>query len=169
MTTFVHHVPISSEVFARHYMLIAQTFNRVFSGGLGTMAAPRVMAFLLKDVAKAEGREAEANDLMNEIRRLTNVLTPDANGYSMMPLYDAIKSDVFTDEEVSEVESACTFFTVVSRMHSKTTLAAVLESALGLWAAESTSLSVTDYRASLQMLTVAESSGATAAVSSVPS
>lgn len=175
-TIYVHAAPISREVFEKYFLVIAKTFAAVYSEGLSVMAGPRVAALLLKERAVAmgiwDGPTGVDRGLMSEVRRLSNVLAPDAakgGGWATVPLQDAVDHGYMDADESVEVENILTFFIVVSAMHKRAELAAVLDGASRLWGGQITSLNCTEYTASLPTSTVGANTGVNPKPSSVPS
>ena len=166
----VHSTPIRQAVFAQYYKVLAKTFAQIYSGGYGVTAAPRIAAMLLKDVAAEEGGRAGVQEgLINEIRRVTNVVVLGERGWETLPLDDALKRDLLDEDDASEVENAVVFFIVASVMHKRAELRAVLDVVRGIWGGQLVSSTCTEYAASLPTSTAAASTGATATPSSIPS
>jgi hypothetical protein len=172
-TVYVHSMPISADVFEQYFLVISKTFARIYLEGLGQTAGPRVAAMLLKDVAMErglwEGPAGVERGLMNEIRRLSNVVAPGPKGWTTFPFQEAIDQKFLDSSDIREVENALVFFTVASSMHRRQEVRAVLEGAGSLWGAQVESSSSTEFCASLQTSTATANTGGTAAALSVPS
>lgn len=177
---YIFSMPVDRLVFERYFLVISKTFSRVYQENLGFLGGPRVCALMLKEVAQNtprsdrsgslwDGPDGVENGLVAEIRRLTNVLAPTDGGWRQIPYEDALKRDMLTEDEVSEVEGAITFFIVNWCMHKKAVAEAILQSAAGMWGLEVTSSSITEYRSSLTISTPPEPSGEKEALSSIPS
>ena len=171
---YVHATPIGAEVFRRYHLVIAKTFAMIHQEGLGAIAAPRVAAEMLREVARSMdetgARLADVEQgLLAEVSRLSNVLRPGPSGWEMVPLSEAIKDGTISPEDANEVENALAFFTVSSAMHRRAVLEPVLRGAAMLWGGRVESLSCAEFSRSLPTLTATERSGATAPTSSVPS
>lgn len=177
-TVYIHSVPVPREVFEQHYLVISKTFAAIHQEGLAALSGPRVAALLLKDVAQRTravhpgARPGETawdepdgveRALLPEIRRLTNVIMPSAQGYQTLPFQTVIDRHLLSDEDLAEVEGVVTFFTVASAMHRRAVLPAFLTGMSSLWGAEVTSSNCTEYAASLRTRTETDSSGETAA------
>ncbi len=149
--------PIPRAVFERYYMPIAQTFNAIYSGGLGIMSGPRVAAMVLKDVAMKlgvwDGVEGVERGLVQEVRRLTNVLALGEHGWDTIPIHEAIAKGHLDEDDASEVENALVFFTVAYHMHKKTDRKGILDGAMKLWGGRLESLSFSEFRDSLSKST----------------
>lgn len=169
VTAYVHSTPIGRETFEKYFLTIAQTFSAIYAQGLGELAGPNVAMLLLERCAR-NGNEWEddprrgligvKNGLVEEIRRLTNVLVPGGNGWEQVPLAVAVANGVIDADDVVEVESAIVFFIVASSMHRRMERRAILESAVGLWGAQISSLGLTEFAASLGTSIATASSGA---------
>ncbi len=150
---YVHSTPISSETFETYALVLAKTFSSIYSEGLGSIAGPRVAAIQLKRIALSidewEGPEGVENGLLQEIIRLSNVVVPDEKGWQTLPLHDALSKDLIEGDDFSEVMNALVFFTLVSSMHRRNQIATILKGIGPLWDTQTTSLSSTEFAASL--------------------
>lgn len=164
---YAHSMPIGREVFDRYYMVIAKTFSSIYGEGLGSIAAPRIAANLLRDRAKEmgilDGPDGVQTGLIGEIRRLTNVILPGDDGWTPIPLADAERMAKITSDDVAEVMNAAAFFIVASAMHRRNELSGILGGAARLWSAQVSSLNCTEYAATLPKSTPGGNSTATAA------
>jgi hypothetical protein len=149
ISAYVHSTPISREAFEESFVLISKTFSAIHGEGLGSIAGPRVASLILREVAKRNDDEAGALTLMNEIRRLTNVLVSGPRGWTMMPFQDAVDAKTLDPDDLSEVENAIVFFTVYSAMHRRQTLKDLLTGAARMWGAQVSLLTPTAFAASL--------------------
>ena len=167
---YVHAVPLRPEVFQRYALVIAKTFSAIYQQGLNFIAGPRVAAILLRQIAEElgvwEGPEGVENGLMAEIRRTSNIIAPTAEGWQPVPLQDALRQELLSEEELSEVEGLITFFTVASSMHRGAEKRITLEGMCRIWEAQLLSSSCTEFAASLPTLTPVASTGAKVKVSS---
>jgi len=149
---YVHSSPISREVFEANFLLISKTFAAIHGEGLGEIAGPRVAAMLMRETAKRMTPRGEASielPLLDEIRRLSNVVMPGLSGWTTMPLHDAIAGRLIDSDDVAEVENALVFFTSMSAMHRKQVIAEILPGAARLWGAQTTSSDCMAFVASL--------------------
>ncbi len=153
---YVHAAPLSRDVFERYTMVIAKTFSRIYSEGLGAIAGPRVAANILKMVATEldewEGPEGVQNGLMNEIVRLSNAVVPAQNGWQTIPLHDAVSKGLIDQDDLSEILNALVFFTLVSSMHRRNQVPEILKAIGPLWDTQTTSLNSTEFAGSLTTL-----------------
>ena len=181
---WVHSAPISREVFEANFLLLSKTYAAVIGSGLGEVAGPAVAAMTLRAVAKtlvAKDGDADALTLplLNEIRRLSNVLAPTPQGWETIPLHDALAANRLDPEDIGEVENAIVFFTLCSAIMPRRMRPEFLNGAAMLWGAQITSLNATAFGACLQTSTAGASSGvkstapelaqSTAPVSAIPS
>jgi len=169
---WVHSMPISRHVFEKYFLPISKAFTRIYAAGLGSMTGPRVAAMMLRKVAEEdgvwEGQDGVENGLMNEIRRLSNVVMTGEKGWETIPYYDALRQKLLDEDEVSEVENALVFFTLASAMHRKNELAAILTSATRFWGGATSSLTLMAFVESLPTSTPEENTGEKATLSSIP-
>lgn len=164
-TLHVHSTPVAFPVFQKYFLLMSKAFSAMYQEGLSVVGGPRVAAMMLRQLAEDQGPEVLADlekNLLAEIKRLTNVLAPLPNGgYDMMPLDDALKGGLISEEDFSEAEGQITFFTLASHMHKRATLRPILEHMAGMWGQEITSLNATEYMNSLPISTTGASTGET--------
>ena len=168
----VHSSPISREVFEANIFIISKTLSVLYEEGLTVFAGPRVAATMMKRIAVErgmwEGPEGVENVLMNEIRRLTNVVMPGDSGWTTIPFHDAVKNGLIDAETVSEVEGNIVFFTCVSFMHRKKEVPALLQGMNEVWDTQNTPLNSTEWMNSLPTLTPVANIGETATALSIP-
>lgn len=160
-TVYVHSTPISRDVFEAHAKVMAKTFSTIY-GDLGSLSGARVAALLLKEVAEQMGRwagpEGVEQTLVNEIKRMTNIFVPraDGKGWQLLP-YDSDQARAILDEDdYSEVDGMLVFFTLVSSLHRKAEVRGHLEAAGKYWGFAPTSLNATAYQRSLETLQTEE-------------
>lgn len=178
---YVHSTPISSAVFDAHYVVIAKAFESIYSNGLARLSGARVAARLMRTIAKdlgvLDGPEGVENTLFNEIKRLTMVISPTTNGgWQQQTFPEATKAGVLDEEDVSEVENALAFFTVLFVMHRRAERQAIIESVINIWGGRIVSSNSTEFYNSLTISTQVAPTGdkptapteSTQAASSVP-
>lgn len=147
---YIHSTPIRREVFDTYFLLIGKTFTAVYAQGLGAISGPRVADRLLRQIADEMGVWADAEKgLIAEIHRLTVVLAPGDEGWQTVPYDEARKTNLLSEDDASEVDSALAFFTVASWMYRKSEAKTTLAGAMELWGARLESSSSTEYRNSL--------------------
>lgn len=166
-TVYIHSTPIDAEVMDVFFLPISKTFAAIYGEGLGIVSGPKVAAHILKAVSQRlemwESDDPTAvtvkSGVLGEIRRLTNVMAPGADGWQMLTLDDAQRQGVIDAEDAAEVENIITFFTVIWLMQKRSLREQVMEGAAGLWEGQLTPSNATEYRNSLATSTPAGSSG----------
>jgi hypothetical protein len=132
-TVFIHSTPISRDAFEAHFRLIAATHADMFGRGGGyANVAPKVAALTLRDVGKqlalgagevdADGKPSSdggASSLLAEIKRLSVVAYPAAEGWKIDPVDVAVQRSAIDDEEWRTAEAAIVFFTCLSWMMAR--------------------------------------------------
>ncbi len=149
---YVHSTPVNTETFENWELILSKTFASLHQEDT-SLSAPRVALVRMKKIAKAmgiwEGHEGVEAGLVNEIRRLTNVFVPGLNGWEMLPLGVAFKRDLLSEEELSEIENAATFFTVSWRLMRDPQRMVYILGACDVWNAQTTLLSCSEWKDSL--------------------
>lgn len=150
VTGYVHSAPISREVFEAHFELVAATFTAIFGGGHNILGGPRIAALMLRKVSeKSSSDPGEALDLMNEIRRLTNVIIRGPQGWTSSSFQDAVDHRELSDDDIAEVTNAIVFFTVTSAMQPKKRLKSMMGLVSEVWGARTSYSDCTAFIASL--------------------
>jgi len=171
-TLYVHSAPIRVETFKCHFLVLSKTLSAMYEEGIGRSLGPRVASLMLQKIAAETGvwggETGVENSLLAEIRRLSNVIVPTASGWQSLPLVDAAKQGHLTALEVEEAEGFIVFFTCIYHLHKRKDLHSFMAPMSTLWDTESTSLSSTEYRDSLPILTETETFAPTVPQSSVP-
>lgn len=178
---YVHSTPVDSACFKQHYRVLAKAFA-IIIGDIGPMAGPRVAHQVLEDVARSEGCwESRPPDprtgtpavagvrdsLVEEIRRLTNVVAQGARGWEPVPYHEALQRGLIEPEDASEIDAALAFTTVASHMFRERERP-MMEAALRHWSARIESLTPTEWANSLKTSTAEGSIGEKTAVASLP-
>lgn len=164
--TYVHSMPIGREVFERYFKVLSRTFSEVIRDPI---SGPRVAYLTLKDIATNLGQWDDVErGLMNEIRRLSNVVAPADKGWATFQFQDAIDQSYFDEDDLREVENALVFFTVALWMTPKKERAAIIDGFASLWSAQLVSSSCTEFAASLPTSTATASIGEKAIPSFIP-
>lgn len=160
-TIYVHAASISRAVFEQYFVVISKAFSAIYNEGLGVTGGPRIAALMIRKVAEEMGSKDEVErGLINEMKRLANVAVPGPNGWTTLPLEEAIRKEQIGADEVSEVENALAFFSLASVMHRRAEREAILRGAMSLWGGQITSSELTEFCRSLPTSTPDESSGA---------
>lgn len=166
---YIHASSISRLVFEQFFFVISKTFAELYTNGPGVIAGPRVAMMMLRKVARDQGVEREVEiGLINEIKRLANVLINTERGWEMITLDEAINRKLLDEDDVSEVENALAFFTLASVMHRRTERKPLLEAATSIWGGQITSSDCMEFLRSLPTSTVTVSSGETNPASLAP-
>jgi hypothetical protein len=120
---YVHSTPISSAVFDQYFLVLAKVYS-TFDVERIWPTAPRISSLLLRQIAQAtvrpdgrgswwDGPDGIENGLLNEVRRLTNIVLPVKDGgWTTMPFHEAAKQ--MDDDDLADVESLLAFFTCLS-------------------------------------------------------
>ncbi|HCL6004031.1 hypothetical protein N5D10_11220 [Citrobacter freundii] len=168
---YIHATPISKEVYRQHFYILSKTFSAIFSEGLGVVAGPRVAYLMLEKICQDQGiwdgASGVKNTLVNEIIRLSNLVYPvEGKGWDTVPLEVAIDREVIDpDEALGEL----VFFTCVSSINKPHQAKEVMEQVAGMWGSAISSLTLTEWIASLPTSKQPENTGETASKSSVKS
>jgi hypothetical protein len=172
-SAWVHITPILNETFKAYYAPISRAYLELFTGGGGDIAGPRVAAFVLEEHAKKlgvwDGKDGVRNGLMEEIKRLSNVVMLTDAGWKTMQYADAVSQKLFEPDDFQEVEHALCFFTLVSAMAPRTQQRGHLEFMAQFWSVRPEPLDFTAFAAGLKTSKEEESSGEKATHSSTHS
>ena len=153
-TVYVHSMPISREVFEKHFLIIAKTFAAIYKQGLDVMSGPRVSMYMLKSIAEADGTWSVVQDeLIAEIQRLTNVIASSQKGWQTIPYVDAVRTGIIDTDDAAEVSNAIVFFMCNSCIAKEDQLPPVHNGLTLLWGAEISSSDCTAYMNSLPIST----------------
>ncbi|TQN80988.1 UNVERIFIED_ORG: hypothetical protein FHU00_0367 [Citrobacter freundii] len=168
---WIHATPISKEVFKEHFFILSKTFSAIFSEGLGVVAGPRIAFLMLERISRDsnawEGDKGVRNTLVNEVVRLANLVYPvEGKGYETIPLDIALEREIV---DLDEVAGELVFFTCVSLINSPEQAKGTMDVVNGIWSTQCSSLSLTEWIASLPTLKPAASSGETVSTSSATS
>lgn len=167
-TYWVHSTPISAEVFAEFYDPLGRVFNKLYTGGIGMVAGPKVAYFALRDLCMQtetwEGVQGIENTLCNEIWRLTTVLIPGVNGWDMLPFSDVMRREMMTPREIQEVKNGLVFFTVNFCMHTQSVMRLIMEVSQRTLGARVTPLTCMAFKDSSEIWIEAGSTGEIAKV-----
>ncbi|HIH9052373.1 TPA: hypothetical protein ACYUXQ_005068, partial [Escherichia coli] len=155
--------PISKEVFKEHFFILSKTFSAIFSEGLGVVAGPRIACLMLERISSDmniwDGEKGVRNTLVNEIIRLANLVYPvEGKGYDTIPLDMALERGIV---EFDDVAGELVFFTCVSSINTPEQTEQMMLAVSGMWNSRTSSLSLTEWIASLPTLKPVASSGAT--------
>lgn len=153
---WVHSTPISNEVFESNWVLLSRTFTVLMSQGLGSfMVGPKVAKLALRDVAaEISGSAADADTVsspfLNEVRRLSSVMIPVAGVWDTIPLQEAERRKLLTEDEIRTTESQLAFFMLGWHLYPPQERQFNLDGAARIWGAQMSSLNSTAFAASLR-------------------
>jgi hypothetical protein len=153
--------PISRAIFEDNFMIMCRAYSAIYMNQLGNITGPQAAALLIKREAKILEEEAKGEMLLQEIKRLINILIPPNNGgnYEMVDFSLAVKQGLIDEEVAADIEAAICFFTLALRAGS---IHQLETAALGLdlfWNAEISSLTLTEYTNSLRTSTTEDVTG----------
>jgi hypothetical protein len=166
----VFHTPILRETFEKYYRVISKVMTAIYAEQMSFFSGPSICSLLLKETAENtlrpngddtwwDGEDGVENGLVEEIRRLTNVLVLGPSGWDVIPYSVALKRDIFTQDEMGEVEGSLAFFTFSSRMKMHPVASKGLSAAATMFGWQLTSLTLMEYKTSLMMSIEDEISG----------
>src|ERR1017187_2795821 len=96
-TIYIHSTPIRKETFKEYFLILSKTLNQLYAEGVSQITGPRIAALMLKKIAEEDGtwetvgkRIGIKDGLMNEIKRLSNVVLATEQGWKTIPVADAI-------------------------------------------------------------------------------
>lgn len=149
-----YHSPISREVFEQNFRVLAATKAALFSKGsqyaasVGTTVAALTLLDEGKRLAEDEEGDGGANALLLEIKRLTTILCPSANGYDQIPVDVAIKQGAIDADDWREVEATLVFFTSIYALAKKAQRKPAMDWICSITGGSSTALTPVEYAAS---------------------
>lgn len=155
----VHSTPLLRETFNQYFLVMSKAFSAIYGEGLGAISGPRIASRMLRHIAENlgewHGQQGVELGLMGEIRRLTNVLVPTANGWETMMYDDALTQELISAEDADEVEGIIVFFILNSALQRQQMKKTFIEAGARLWGAATTLLGLTEYRSFLSTSTEA--------------
>lgn len=173
---YIHSTSISRSVFEQFYLELGKVFSQCFDSinqAHLALSAPQLAYPALKSLAIQAGNWEGAGGvqfgLVNEIKRLTNVMVSGEKGWESIPFDTAVKREVLNEDEEMEALSSLVFFTAISKVAPKDLRNSFLEMAGALRSWELTSLDSTEYMSGLPILTKKETTGKKAKASSIVS
>ena len=158
-----YHTPISTETFEANYRMLAATKAAIFGQGprYAYEVGAAIAALRLRDEARRDALErgdvtpegipvtAGADALLADMRRLTAVAVPGAGGWETVPVDLAIKRQHIDAEDWREAESGLVFFSCVYFMTRRAQRATIASLVASVMQGSTTSLSLTEWTASL--------------------
>ena len=174
---YFHSAPIMRDTYRRYHFIIAKTFNVLFANDM-QITGPKIAAMTLQEIAEEMGLwDDQKNDkgavikvgvksgLMDEIMRMTNTVVFTDAGWKSMPVYDAIKRDLMTEEEWDDAVQRIVFFMLASAILPAGAARDLNQMACELWMMRLTSLACTAFADSLPVSTQEETGQASAEAS----
>ena len=153
-----HSMPLMRETVKQYHLVLSKVFSQIYQEGLSIIAGPRVAGMMLETVAKETGRghgaswwdgqDGVQNGLINEIKRLTNVIVMQDGRWVTLQVPTALQQKLITNDDWYEVEGEIVFFMLASAMHSRTELPGILIGMTEVWGGQTSSLNCTDFAAS---------------------
>ncbi|PIJ48826.1 hypothetical protein BL250_02295 [Erwinia sp. OLTSP20] len=153
---YVHVIPLPHEVVEENCVLLGSLFNNFFST-VGALGSTRVAAMMLrKAIQLGEGDNARGTEkrptLLDDIARMSTVVCKISGDWQNIPLDTAVSQGVITPDEYREVEGEIVFFIVSSAIQKSSLIPGTIGAVLGVYSGQLTSLSATEYNASLPTL-----------------
>ena len=119
-SAYVHHSPISREVFKQHYRFITIAMASLYGEGLQPVALSRVVYYRMLEMIQSDKRyEAVEMTLLAEIWRMTYVKVAGKSGYDTIPLVEAIEKKMIDEDDEEELKNYVCFFTAASWVHGR--------------------------------------------------
>jgi hypothetical protein len=173
-TIYVHHTPIRREIFEAHFLILTKLMAGMYEQNLPPPMAQRIAMLMLRKVAKDMGVEQSVEtSLLPEIWRVTNCLVQGLGqidtGWTTLPFEKITAEKMISEDDAAEVRNHIVFFTAASWVHKRDELTDLIYPMLATSGSQTTSLTSTEWIASLPTSTPVENTGAKATVSSIPS
>jgi hypothetical protein len=155
---YVYASPIMMPTFRDSYKILGRAYTAIQTLGFGALTGPGLAAYVLRDEAKLLGEEAQCESLMNEIRRLAQVIRMKDSSWDPVPLVEAVRMEVLSEEQIAEVENILVYFTCASWIRLPDEAQAISGLQI-LWHVQTLSSSLMDYLRSLPTSTQGENTG----------
>ncbi|MEN9755818.1 MAG: hypothetical protein RL755_5 [Pseudomonadota bacterium] len=161
-TIYIHHTAIGYDVFKENFLALTKVHDAINSEGVALSGA-RVAYLMLDQTAKES--DINIKPLVNELKRLTNVIVPSATGnYEPIAFEVAITDGLIDELQHDEVMNAIVFFTCVLQLQrGKQILKYTLSNMTARWGLLTTSLDCVAYLKQLPILTETDNAGNAAA------
>ncbi len=151
--------PVSESVFEANYRVLSAAQEQIFGRGMkaALMTGPRTAALAIADAGRrlaaelGDDGDMGASAFRAEIKRLTTILAPGANGWDMIPVDAAIQNNAMDDADWRETEGLLCFFTCAWFMEGRRNRKALIEKLAEMLDCSATSQNCGDYATSLQM------------------
>ena len=99
---YVHAAPIRREAFEKYFMVMTKAYTDLAANGLLSQGA-RISAMMLKQVAEDLDKSEHAAELLQEIRRLSNVIIATPKGWESIPLAVAVERELIDADDVFDL------------------------------------------------------------------
>ena len=150
---FAYHTPINEEVFRANFRILAATKASLWGKGLAYAAdvGPQIASLTLVDEGEQLARERleegdyGARSLLAELKRLTVILKPTADGWDTLPVDKALD-----EAEWREIEARVVFFTCLYVLTPIADRTGVAEAVSGILRGRTTSSPISGMNAFLQ-------------------
>lgn len=161
---YVHSVPISEAAFDVHFKLLIKAFEAMIAIGASAMGSARRFVIAAAEEMTSAGGRADLlwAPLLNEIERMSIVLVSTPTGWDTVPLRQAVDQGFLEPGDDTEAVNGAVFFTVAWHVPPRRRRSLVIEYGATQWSAVTSSLTPTDFIASLKTSTAVETSAATA-------
>ena len=160
------HIPVDRAVYEANYAVINATKAALSRKGIHYQmgSGPRIANLVLKDEGLKDAAERDSVDakgnavdertpaLLEEIKRLTTILAPGANGYENLPVDVAIAQGKMDAEDWSELEASIVFFMCHVMPAKKANRASIAKATASVISGSIESSPITAFSASLQTL-----------------
>ena len=165
---WAYHTPISTQTYEANYRVLAATKAALLPRGMDFAAVQvgaSIAALRLRDEARRDALErgdvrpdGEPNDsgavaLLADLQRLTMVAIPTPAGWENVPVSVAIQRGAIDQDEWREVESPIVFFTCIFHLTRRAQRARIAGMVASVMQGSITSLSLTEWTASLAQST----------------
>lgn len=151
-----YSIPVSRQIFETNYMAFAKIWSAIQEQGLVATGAS-IAARMLRQLAVEQNLNVDP--ILGEIRRLCTIAIPTEHGYQQYPMDNAVRDRLIDEDDIAEIENLLVFSIAVSYLSTKAQAAKLLEWVRGMRKALTTSLTFTDFLASLQTSMQDDSSG----------
>lgn len=156
---WAYHSSIKREVFRANYRVIASAKDALFRKGnqYAVETGLPIADLTLLDAASADAAEWRTADvgpaLLAEFRRLTTILVPGDRGFEYVLMDTARQRGLITEDEAHDLECVIVFFTCASAITMSANKAVMTDALASVLRGSITSLTPTEWSASLGILT----------------
>lgn len=173
---YIHSTPITKDIFEQYYFELGKVFSQCFDSSSSShmaLSAPKLAYPALKKIAMDqgnwEGNSGVKFGLINEIKRMSNILVNSEEGWKTITFNMAVEKGILDEEDESEVISSLCFFTAICRVAPKDLKKTFLEAAGSLRGWVITSSDFMEFQNSLATLKPIDSTIKKGKQSSLPS